>query len=124
MTLKNKTDITVHHRMGCHPLTSQWIEDNFGLDVESIYINSLIYLDLRKWSRDVFDLEDHQVQLKRGLMGYVYGINIFVLRGQKEHLTKVIFKDKTVKTLCNDHGWQEGIGCEENECIVREVHDA
>lgn len=50
------------------------------LRVARIFMNALDYADLRKWGRDVLDIESQATLLKTGLMATVWGAQIIVTR--------------------------------------------
>jgi hypothetical protein len=68
------------------PLTPSDLADAFALierhdlHVARVYANALDYSDIRKWGRDVLDIESQAVLLKTGLMATVWGAQIIVSR--------------------------------------------
>ena len=68
------------------PLTPPNLIDAFAriethdLRVARVFMNALDFADLRKWGRDVFDIESQATILKTGLMGSVWGAQIIVSR--------------------------------------------
>ena len=68
------------------PLTPPNLIDAFAriethdLRVARVFMNALDFADLRKWGRDVFDIESQAQILKTGLMGSVWGAQIIVSR--------------------------------------------
>ena len=68
------------------PLTPADLADAFAsverhdLRVARIFANALDYSDIRKWGRDVLDIETQASLLKTGLMGTVWGAQIIVSR--------------------------------------------
>lgn len=68
------------------PLTPSDLADAFALierhdlHVARVYANALDYSDIRKWGRDVLDIEAQAVLLKTGLMATVWGAQIIVSR--------------------------------------------
>lgn len=41
--------------------------------VERVWMNSYTFADIRKWGRDIMDVESQMIFLKRGIMGRVWG---------------------------------------------------
>lgn len=72
--------------MATAPLTPADLADAFAsierwdLRVARIFANALDYTDIRKWGRDVLDIESQATLLKTGLMGTVWGAQIIVSR--------------------------------------------
>jgi hypothetical protein len=68
------------------PLTPSNLADAFAriethdLRVARIFVNALDYSDIRKWGRDVLDIETQATLLKTGLMATVWGAQIIVTR--------------------------------------------
>jgi hypothetical protein len=68
------------------PLTPADLADAFArverhdLRVARVFANALDYSDIRKWGRDVLDIESQQVLLKTGLMATIWGAQIIVSR--------------------------------------------
>jgi hypothetical protein len=68
------------------PLTPADLADAFArierhdLRVARVFCNALDYSDIRKWGRDVLDIETQAVLLKTGLMATVWGAQIIVSR--------------------------------------------
>jgi hypothetical protein len=68
------------------PLTPADLADAFAsierndLRVARIFANALDYSDIRKWGRDVLDIESQATLLKTGLMATVWGAQIIVSR--------------------------------------------
>lgn len=68
------------------PLTPADLADAFAsierhdLRVARVFANALDYSDIRKWGRDVLDIETQATLLKTGLMGTVWGAQIIVSR--------------------------------------------
>jgi hypothetical protein len=68
------------------PLTPSDLADAFArverhdLRVARIFANALDYSDIRKWGRDVLDIESQAALLKTGLMATVWGAQIIVSR--------------------------------------------
>ena len=68
------------------PLTPSNLADAFAriethdLRVARIFCNALDYTDIRKWGRDVLDVETQATLLKTGLMATVWGAQIIVTR--------------------------------------------
>ena len=68
------------------PLTPSNLADSFAriethdLRVARIFVNALDYSDVRKWGRDVLDIETQATLLKTGLMATVWGAQIIVTR--------------------------------------------
>jgi hypothetical protein len=68
------------------PLTPSDLADAFArverhdLRVARIFANAHDYSDLRKWGRDVLDIESQAALLKTGLMATVWGAQIIVSR--------------------------------------------
>ena len=68
------------------PLTASFFADSFAdverhdLRVSRVFMNPKDYTDLRKWGRDVLDIESQASLLKTGLMAYLWGAQIIVSR--------------------------------------------
>ena len=68
------------------PLTPSNLADAFALverwdnRVARVFVNALDYADIRKWGRDVLDIETQATLLKTGLMATVWGAQIIVTR--------------------------------------------
>jgi hypothetical protein len=68
------------------PLTPSDLADAFAsvefwdLRVARVFANAKDYSDIRKWGRDVLDIESQATLLKTGLMGTVWGAQIIVSR--------------------------------------------
>jgi len=68
------------------PLTPADLADAFALierhdlRVARVFANALDYSDIRKWGRDVLDIESQATLLKTGLMASVWGAQIIVSR--------------------------------------------
>jgi len=68
------------------PLTPADLADAFAaieqhdLRVARVFCNALDYSDIRKWGRDVLDIESQATLLKTGLMATVWGAQIIVSR--------------------------------------------
>jgi len=68
------------------PLTPADLADSFALverhdlRVARVFANALDYSDIRKWGRDVLDIESQATLLKTGLMASVWGAQIIVSR--------------------------------------------
>ena len=68
------------------PLTPANLADAFAsierndLRVARVFCNALDYSDIRKWGRDVLDIETQATLLKTGLMATVWGAQIIVSR--------------------------------------------
>ncbi len=68
------------------PLTPANLADAFALverydnRVSRVFVNALDYADIRKWGRDVLDIETQATLLKTGLMATVWGAQIIVTR--------------------------------------------
>jgi hypothetical protein len=68
------------------PLTPADLADAFAsierwdLRVARVFVNALDYSDIRKWGRDVLDIESQATLLKTGLMGTIWGAQIIVSR--------------------------------------------
>ena len=68
------------------PLTPTDLADAFALierhdlRVARVFANALDYSDIRKWGRDVLDIETQATLLKTGLMATVWGAQIIVSR--------------------------------------------
>lgn len=68
------------------PLTPPDLADAFArierhdLRVARVFANALDYSDIRKWGRDVLDIETQATLLKTGLMATVWGAQIIVSR--------------------------------------------
>jgi len=68
------------------PLTPADLADAFAsverhdLRVARVFANALDYSDIRKWGRDVLDIEAQATLLKTGLMATVWGAQIIVSR--------------------------------------------
>lgn len=68
------------------PVTPTDLADAFALierhdlRVARVFANALDYSDIRKWGRDVLDLETQATLLKTGLMGTLWGAQIIVSR--------------------------------------------
>lgn len=68
------------------PITSDVVADAFAdverhdLRVARIYANAKDYSDLRKWGRDVLDIETQAVLLKTGLLAHLWGAQILISR--------------------------------------------
>jgi len=68
------------------PLTPADLADAFAsierhdLHVARVFANALDYSDIRKWGRDVLDIESQATLLKTGLMATVWGAQIIVSR--------------------------------------------
>lgn len=68
------------------PLTPADLADSFALverhdlRVARVFCNALDYSDIRKWGRDVLDIESQATLLKTGLMASVWGAQIIVSR--------------------------------------------
>jgi len=68
------------------PLTPADLADAFALierhdlRVARVFTNALDYSDIRKWGRDVLDIESQATLLKTGLMASVWGAQIIVSR--------------------------------------------
>lgn len=67
-------------------LTSNALADAFAaiersdIRVATVFLNAKDYADLRKWDRDVLDIETQAVLLKTGLMARLWGANLIVSR--------------------------------------------
>jgi len=68
------------------PITASFFADAFAdverhdLRVARIFMNPKDFTDLRKWGRDVLDIETQASLLKTGLMAYLWGAQIIVSR--------------------------------------------
>jgi len=68
------------------PLTPAALADAFAnierwdLRVARIFMNAKDYTDIRKFGRDILDIETQAVLLKTGLMAYIWGAQIIVSR--------------------------------------------
>lgn len=68
------------------PITASVIADAFAnierhdLRVARMYANAKDYTDIRKWGRDVLDIETQATLLKTGLLAYLWGAQILVSR--------------------------------------------
>jgi len=68
------------------PLTPADLADAFAsieqydLRVARVFANALDYADIRKWGRDVLDIESQATLLKTGLMATIWGAQIIVSR--------------------------------------------
>lgn len=68
------------------PLTPSALADAFAdvekwdLRVSRIFMNAKDYTDIRKFGRDILDIESQAVLLKTGLMAYLWGAQIIVSR--------------------------------------------
>jgi hypothetical protein len=68
------------------PLTPSVMADAFALierhalRVARIYMNAVDYADIRKWGRDVYDMEIQAVLLRTGLQGVLWGAQIVTSR--------------------------------------------
>jgi len=68
------------------PLTPADLADAFAsierhdLRVARVFANALDYSDIRKWGRDVLDIESQATLLKTGLMATVWGAQVIVSR--------------------------------------------
>jgi hypothetical protein len=68
------------------PLTPADLADAFArverhdLRVARVFANALDYSDIRKWGRDVLDIESQAALLKTGLMATIWGAQIIVSR--------------------------------------------
>jgi hypothetical protein len=68
------------------PLTPADLADAFArierndLRVARVFANALDYSDIRKWGRDVLDIESQATLLKTGLMATIWGAQIIVSR--------------------------------------------
>jgi len=68
------------------PLTPSDLADLFAsieikdLRVDSILMNAYTYSNLRKWGRDVLDIECERENLEKGLMGRIWGAHILITR--------------------------------------------
>jgi len=54
--------------------------EQHDLRVARVYMNARDYADLRKWGRDILDVETQQTLLKTGLMATLHGAQIIVSR--------------------------------------------
>ena len=68
------------------PLTPADLADAYArverndLRVARVFANALDYSDIRKWGRDVLDIESQAALLKTGLMGTIWGAQVIVSR--------------------------------------------
>lgn len=68
------------------PLTPADLADAYAsverhdLRVARVFANALDYSDIRKWGRDVLDIETQATLLKTGLMGVIWGAQVIVSR--------------------------------------------
>ena len=68
------------------PITASFFADSFAdverhdLRVARIFMNPKDYTDIRKWGRDILDIETQASLLKTGLMAYLWGAQIIVSR--------------------------------------------
>ena len=68
------------------PLTPSNLADAFAQvekwdnRVARVFVNALDYADIRKWGRDVLDIETQATLLKTGMMATVWGAQIIVTR--------------------------------------------
>lgn len=68
------------------PLTPSVMADAFGLIerhslmVARIYMNAVDYADIRKWGRDILDIESQAVLLRTGLQAVLWGAQIITSR--------------------------------------------
>ena len=68
------------------PITASVIADAFAnverhdLRVARLFANAKDYTDIRKWGRDVLDIETQATLLKTGLLAYLWGAQILVSR--------------------------------------------
>jgi len=68
------------------PLTPTDLADAYArierhdLRVARVFANALDYSDIRKWGRDVLDIETQATLLKTGLMGTIWGAQVIVSR--------------------------------------------
>ena len=100
-----------------------WYATNFGPDVVSVQMSAHNYADIRKYGRDVLDQETQMITIKTGLMAHIFGIEIRVKR-IPDNLTYVMYKDGTIKTLCDFHGWNNNQKCNHIDCVVKEIHES
>ena len=57
-------------------------------------MNAKRFSDLRKWGRDVLDIEVNRTFLAQGLMGSIWGANIFITRKMPENLIMAISEEQ------------------------------
>jgi len=68
------------------PISSAALADAFGrierndIRVARIYMNAVDYTDIRKWGRDILDIESQAELLKTGLQAYLWGAQIITSR--------------------------------------------
>lgn len=68
------------------PISGAVIADAFALierhdlRVSRIYMNARDYADIRKWGRDILDIESQATLLKTGLQGVIYGAQVVTTR--------------------------------------------
>lgn len=68
------------------PITQAALTDAFALierhdlNVARVYMNAVDYADVRKFGREVFDMETQQTLIRTGLMGVLWGAQIVISR--------------------------------------------
>jgi hypothetical protein len=83
--LKSFTE-TVGMKTVCSQLTTSDLAELFAkleildLRVATILMNAHTYVAMRKWGRDLLDIETRVEELKKGLMGMIWGAKIIVNR--------------------------------------------
>ena len=84
------------------PLTPANLADAFAQvekwdnRVARVFVNALDYADIRKWSRDVLDIETQATLLKTGMMATVWGAQIIVTRQVEQGFLYVLAEPEFV----------------------------
>ena len=70
--------------------------------VDTVLTNAVTYSEMRKWSRDILDIETRKEALQKGKMGMVWGADIIVDKGVPDK-TVMILSEASYKTAVQMH---------------------
>ena len=102
--------------------------EKLGGKVRKIFINHADYPDIRKFGRDVLDINTEVESLKRGLQATMFNIAVYTSRNVlPEHCKVEIEKDEKtgeINWCMTCHKPIEELFCSKPECILAHIHES
>jgi len=103
--LKNFTEV-IKLKAISSPLTPSDLADIFAeierkeLRVETVLLNAKTFCDMRKWGRDILDLEKRKKELQKGLMAMVWGAYIIINKNVPDGTVLVTSEEDKKVSAC------------------------
>ena len=100
-----------------------------GWRLSKVYLNFVDYADMRKFGRDVLDINTDRNMLIQGFQGSVWGVEVRTLMddGKRVPMGMVQVEDASGRqqSVClRCKSLFDGKGCQSNSCIVMDVQDS